>query len=41
MNNREIAAILDISEGYASRIRSRALASLADILSPQMKGETV
>jgi len=41
MNNREIAAILDISEGYASRIRSRALASLADKLSPQMKGETV
>jgi RNA polymerase sporulation-specific sigma factor len=41
MNNREIAAILDISEGYASRIRSRALASLAEKLSPQLKGETV
>jgi RNA polymerase sigma factor (sigma-70 family) len=41
MNNREIAAILGISEGYASRVRSRALASLAAILSPQLKGETV
>lgn len=29
MNNREIAAILNISEGYASRIRKRALEQLA------------
>ncbi|GAB0116658.1 sigma-70 family RNA polymerase sigma factor [Acidisoma sp. 7E03] len=29
MNNREIAAILNISEGYASRIRKRALEDLA------------
>jgi len=41
MNNREIAAILEISEGYASRIRTRALATLAGILNPQMNGETV
>jgi RNA polymerase sporulation-specific sigma factor len=41
MNNREIAAILDISEGYASRIRKRALDMLAAQLSPQLDGETV
>jgi RNA polymerase sigma factor (sigma-70 family) len=41
MNNREIAAILDISEGYASRIRKRALDMLASHLSPQLDGETV
>jgi RNA polymerase sigma factor (sigma-70 family) len=41
MNNREIAAILDISEGYASRIRKRALDMLAANLSPQLNGETV
>ncbi len=41
MNNREIAAILDISEGYASKIRSRALQVLAAHMSDQFKGETV
>jgi len=41
MNNREIAAILAISEGYASRIRKRALELLALRLNPQFKGETV
>lgn len=29
LNNREIACVLDISEGYASRIRRRALDALA------------
>jgi RNA polymerase sigma factor for flagellar operon FliA len=41
MNNREIAAILDMSEGYASRIRKRALVSLAIQLNAELKGETV
>lgn len=41
MNNREIAAILDMSEGYASRIRKRALLSLAIRLNVELKGETV
>jgi RNA polymerase sigma factor (sigma-70 family) len=40
MNNREIAAILDISEGYASRIRKRALELLALRLADQTKGAT-
>ncbi len=38
MNNREIAAILNISEGYASRIRKRALAFLAERLTALMNG---
>ncbi len=41
MNNREIAAILEVSEGYASRIRKRALLSLAIRLNVELKGETV
>jgi RNA polymerase sigma factor (sigma-70 family) len=41
MNNREIALILDLSEGYASRIRKRALLSLAIYLNAALKGETV
>ncbi|WP_419759397.1 sigma-70 family RNA polymerase sigma factor [Acidisoma sp.] len=41
MNNREIAAILAISEGYASRIRKRALDIMAVRLTELMKGETV
>jgi RNA polymerase sigma factor (sigma-70 family) len=41
MNNREIAAILDVSEGYASRIRKRALLSLAIHLNAHMKKEPV
>jgi RNA polymerase sigma factor (sigma-70 family) len=41
MNNREIAAILDMSEGYASRIRKRALEKLAQQLAPQFTGENV
>jgi RNA polymerase sporulation-specific sigma factor len=40
MNNREIAAILEISEGYASRIRKRALDLLAVRLTDLMKGAT-
>ena len=39
MNNREIAAILDISEGYASRIRKRALQTLAVHMADQLNGE--
>ena len=39
MNNREIAAILDISEGYASRIRKRALQTLARHMADQLNGE--
>ncbi len=41
MNNREIAAILDMSEGYASRIRKRALETLAIRMNAALKGETV
>ena len=41
MNNREIAAILDVSEGYASRIRKRALLSLSIRMKVDIKGETV
>jgi RNA polymerase sigma factor (sigma-70 family) len=41
MNNREIAAILEISEGYASRIRKRALEMLAAEMSAQTHGATV
>jgi RNA polymerase sporulation-specific sigma factor len=40
LNNREIAATLDISEGYASRIRKRALELLAVQLADQTKGAT-
>lgn len=38
MNNREIAAILNISEGYASRIRKRALQQLASRLTAVTNG---
>ncbi len=41
LNNREIALVLDISEGYASRLRKRALTSLAVLLTTQLNGETV
>jgi len=41
MNNREIAAILSISEGYASRVRKRALENLAVHLEAAFQGETV
>jgi RNA polymerase sigma factor (sigma-70 family) len=41
LNNREVAAVLDISEGYASRLRKRALESLAICLNAARKGETV
>lgn len=41
MNNREIAAVLDISEGYASRIRKRALESLAHYINTASQGEMV
>lgn len=40
MNNREIAAILNISEGYASRIRKRALEDLAARLTAGASGVT-
>lgn len=40
MNNREIAAILNISEGYASRIRKRALEDLAARLGAIASGVT-
>jgi len=40
MNNREIAAILNISEGYASRIRKRALEQLASHLTAVTNGVT-
>jgi RNA polymerase sigma factor (sigma-70 family) len=39
MNNREIAAILEISEGYASRIRKRALQTLAACMAGELNGE--
>lgn len=42
LNNREIAAVLEMSEGYASRIRKRALESLAiHINAAHKKGESV
>jgi RNA polymerase sigma factor (sigma-70 family) len=41
LNNREIAAVLSLSEGYASRLRARALASLAFHLRAVTKGESV
>lgn len=41
MNNREIAAILDVSEGYASRLRKRALESLALSINAAHKGSIV
>jgi len=41
MNNREIAAILDVSEGYASRLRKRALESLAITINAAHKGNPV
>lgn len=40
LNNREIAAILDVSEGYASRLRKRALETLAITISAAHKGHT-
>jgi RNA polymerase sigma factor (sigma-70 family) len=41
LNNREIASILDVSEGYASRLRKRALESLAISINAAHKGNTV
>lgn len=41
LNNREIAAILDVSEGYASRLRKRALESLAITINAAHRGNTV
>ena len=41
MNNREIAAILDVSEGYASRLRKRALETLAITINAAHKGNPV
>lgn len=41
MNNREIAQVMDISEGYASRLRKRALTNLALLMTSAFNGETV
>jgi len=41
LNNREVAAVLEISEGYASRLRKRALESLAIRLNAARKGDSV
>jgi RNA polymerase sigma factor (sigma-70 family) len=41
MNNREVAAILEISEGYATRVRKRALEKLALILTPAFTEEAL
>jgi RNA polymerase sigma factor (sigma-70 family) len=41
LNNREVAAILELSEGYASRVRKRALEKLAIILTPAFTDEIV
>ena len=38
MNNREIAAVLDVSEGYATKIRQRALKTLAQFMTERMDG---
>jgi len=38
MNNREIAAILDVSEGQATKLRKRALNRLAQEISNQAEG---
>lgn len=39
LNNREIASVLDISEGYASRVRRRALDALAAYMAAAQRGE--
>ncbi len=39
LNNREIASVLDISEGYASRLRKRALEALALHINAAQRGE--
>lgn len=41
LNNREIAAVLDISEGYASRLRKRALELLGTHMNAAQSGETM
>ncbi len=41
LNNREIASVLDISEGYASRLRKRALETLAIQINAAQRGEFV
>ncbi|MBU6397785.1 MAG: sigma-70 family RNA polymerase sigma factor [Rhodospirillales bacterium] len=41
LNNREIASVLDISEGYASRLRKRALEALALHINAAQRGEFV
>ena len=41
LNNREIASVLDISEGYASRLRKRALETLALHITAAQRGEIV
>ena len=41
LNNREIASVLDISEGYASRLRKRALETLAIHINAAQRGEFV
>ena len=39
LNNREIASVLDISEGYASRLRKRALDALGAYIAAAQRGE--
>lgn len=39
LNNREIASVLDISEGYASRLRKRALEALAAYIAAAQQGD--
>lgn len=39
LNNREIASVLDVSEGYASRLRKRALETLATYITTAQQGE--
>ena len=40
LNNREIASVLDVSEGYASRVRKRALETLAAYITAAQQGES-
>lgn len=41
LNNREISCVLDISEGYASRLRKRALDTLANYMLAAQQGECI
>lgn len=41
LNNREISCALDISEGYVSRLRKRALDTLANYMLAAQRGECI